>query len=193
MTITDLRNQKKEKSIEEKENYLTINNIVDLRNLEEEENTEEEKDYLTKPDTVGNVIDLGNPKNEEILEEKKEITKEDEENIEEKRIKEEENYLTETDIPQYINPVNTEKRRLLRFLLIGTGAFVLGALTRFLGIGSAPQFLKNYANSETKESLFDKENKKVDSEDLENKKLLVDKENKEADFGNWKIDRKSVV
>jgi len=148
-----------------------MNNVIDLRNQEEEESVEEKENYLT----INNVVDLRNQKSEEILEEKKEIIEGDEGGVEEERADE----------------IDTEKRKFLKFLLIGTGTFVLGALTRFLGIGSAPQFLKNYANSENKEADFgDWKINEKEGENLESEKLLVDKENEKVDFGDWKIDKR---
>jgi len=194
MNIIDLRNNKKEKSIE-KENYLTEidvlqyinspkNNIINLRNLKnlkEKENIE--KDYSASSNLKDNVVNSISQKKEEILEWEEEEKKEEQ----------------VVNSLQCINPVDIERRKLLKFLLIGAGTFILGALTRFLGIGSTPQLLKNYANSESEKSLFDKENNKAnlenqeinEKENLENEKLLVNKENKEADFGNWKINKKN--
>lgn len=73
---------------------------------------------------------------------------------------ERENHLTEENIRQYINP---QRRKLLKFLLVGGGAFVLGLLTRSLGFSG----------------LFSKSKTKPETQKPETQT--------EKDFENWKV------
>jgi len=107
---------------------------------------------------MNNIIDLRNLKNPPAGGEEK---------IEEKNVKEEETYLTEEDILEGINSqnithINPQKRQLLKFLLVGSGAFALGLLAKSLGFSGL------FSKSEIKSG-------------------LESVPQKEADFKNWRV------
>ncbi len=68
----------------------------------------------------------------------------------------EENCLTEEEVQEHMDP---QRRQLLKFLLVGSGTFLLGLLTRFLGFDS-----------------------KLFSDSKESEKSQIEK-----DFESWKI------
>ena len=111
---------------------------------------------------MNNIVDLRNLKNPPAGGEEK---------IEEKNAKEEETYLTEEDILEGINSqnithINPQRRQLLKFLLVGSGAFALGLLAKSLGFSGL--FSKSELKSEIKSG-------------------LESGPQKEADFKNWRV------